>query len=202
MVCDFAAGRISAAPAHIGSMNVLISQCISVPSSPLLSPQSELEDLCFAVLQPAEFQQLRHDLDVLWGCTPKMARPPPTSSSGGGSGGVSAISGGGSRAGRQVERSGSGSAAVSRDTGVGAPADVAISLLTAADAASIGRGGATAPGGSRAVAPRRLLGPAVAKQRSSWVRLLAVCLGWARQGHDMRLSPVFPCTAATLLFVK
>ncbi len=181
----------------LSSLNVFQSS-----SSPLLSPQSELEDLCFAVLQPAEFQQLRHDLDVLWGCTPKMARPPPTSSSGGG-GGVSAISGGGSRAGRHVERSGSGSAAVSRDTGIGAPADGAISLLTAADgAAPIGRGGATAPGGSRALAPRRLLGLAAAKQRSSWVRLLAVCLGWARQGHDMRLSPIFPRTAVTLLFVK
>lgn len=29
--------------------------------------QSELEDLCFAVLQPAEYRRLRRELDALWG---------------------------------------------------------------------------------------------------------------------------------------
>ncbi len=30
-------------------------------------PQSELEDLCFAVLQPSEYRKLRRELDELWG---------------------------------------------------------------------------------------------------------------------------------------
>lgn len=30
-------------------------------------PQSELEDLCFAVLQPTEYRALRRELDELWG---------------------------------------------------------------------------------------------------------------------------------------
>lgn len=29
--------------------------------------QSELEDLCFAVLQPSEYRKLRRELDELWG---------------------------------------------------------------------------------------------------------------------------------------
>jgi len=48
----------------------------------------ELEDLCFAVLQPEQYSKLRHDLLVFWGCIPseeqaaadraaKAAAPPP-----------------------------------------------------------------------------------------------------------------------------
>lgn len=42
--------------------------------------QSELEDLCFAVLQPAQFRKLRHELDVMWGCLPPVpdSQPPVT----------------------------------------------------------------------------------------------------------------------------
>lgn len=50
--------------------------------------QMELEDLCFAVLQPEQYSKLRHDLLVFWGCIPseeqaaadraaKAAAPPP-----------------------------------------------------------------------------------------------------------------------------
>jgi hypothetical protein len=34
---------------------------------PTPARQSELEDLCFAVLQPAEYRALRRGLDALWG---------------------------------------------------------------------------------------------------------------------------------------
>jgi (p)ppGpp synthase/HD superfamily hydrolase len=38
--------------------------------------QSELEDLCFAVLQPRDYAALRRQLDELWGVTtiPDQAR--------------------------------------------------------------------------------------------------------------------------------
>ena len=37
------------------------------PPSLLFAVQSELEDLCFAVLQPVEYRALRRELDELWG---------------------------------------------------------------------------------------------------------------------------------------
>lgn len=110
--------------------------------------QSELEDLCFAVLQPAEFRRLRHELDVLWGTGLKPSK---------------------SRRRTQLQQlsSGSGSSGSSRGADTGMPSS---SSVTAGDV----RGSSGSQSHSRQngmlAAPRRLLGRAVTRERSKWVR--------------------------------
>ena len=125
--------------------------------------QSELEDLCFAVLQPARFRQLRHDLDVLWGTGAKAAKS--------------------RRHGSSRARSNSSSFSTEDSSSSGSDADTNIAGSSHQPSGS-NRGSSSSSGaaaGSAGVlshsqregmlaAPRRLLGRAVTRERSKWVR--------------------------------
>ena len=123
--------------------------------------QAELEDLCFAVLQPVRFRQLRHELDVLWGTGSKSAKPRRR---------------GGSRAGD----SSSSSAGDSSGSGSDADTSGAGSMHLSSRGSSSSSGAAATSGGTLSsgqsgdmpAAPRRLFGRAVIRERSKWVRCL------------------------------
>ena len=131
-------------------------------ASPL--PQAELEDLCFAVLQPVRFRQLRHELDVLWGPGSKSAKPRRRRRSGNRAGDSSSSAGDSSSSGsgRDADTSGAGSMHPS------SRGSSSSSGAVATDAGTLSRG----QSGGMQAAPRRLFGRAVIRERSKWVRCL------------------------------
>jgi hypothetical protein len=121
------------------------------------------------VLQPTRFRQLRHELDVLWGTGAKSAKARRRSSSR--AGGITSTS--------TEDSSGSGSDADISSLG---------GALPSSSSSSGGSGGGSATGNPGSAnpdkregilaAPRRLLGRAVTRERSKWVRsLLFLCTG-------------------------
>lgn len=131
-------------------------------ASPL--PQAELEDLCFAVLQPVRFRQLRHELDVLWGPGSKSAKPRRRRRSGNHAGDSSSSAG---------DNSSSGSGSDADTSGAGGMHSSSRGSSSSSGAAATGAGTLSrGQSGGMQAAPQRLFGRAVIRERSKWVRCL------------------------------